>query len=114
MWWRTPNRPQTRPGENPGQEERKMTEEYRYGVTYLKPTRRAAQKMDKIAREEGGPMGGLVEVNVTEGRAPGINHGRYQGWFVGPSRGEPFDLALARRVADRVALLLRAGGQKNA
>ena len=76
--------------------------EYMWGVTYNKPTRKAAKQMDKICREEGGF--GLNEVNVTQGTTIGINNGRYQGWFCGPNRGHPFDDQLRERVAARIEL----------
>jgi hypothetical protein len=74
--------------------------EYMWGITYEKPSRASAKKMDKICKEEGGY--GYNEVNVKEGRSPGINNGRYQGWFCGPNMGDPFDGDLARRVDARV------------
>lgn len=77
--------------------------EYMFGVMHNKPSRAKAKKMDRICREEGGY--GLNEVNVKEGTHPGVNHGKYQGWFSGPNRGNPFDQKLATRVSDRIAKL---------
>lgn len=74
--------------------------EFMFSITRNKPTRATAKKMHRICREEGGF--GFTEVNVKEGDAPGINNGRYQGWFCGPNRGTPFDQDLAKRVRERV------------
>lgn len=74
--------------------------EYMFGMTKIKPSRSKVKKMEKICREEGGD--GYVEVNVKQGDCPGINNGYYQGWFVGPNLGAPFDQQLAKRVGDRV------------
>ena len=74
--------------------------EYMWGVSYQRPSRAKARKMDRICQEEGGY--GLNEVNVHEGRTLGVNNGKYQGWFCGPNRGCPFDDQLAARVSERV------------
>lgn len=74
--------------------------EFMWGVTCSNPGRAKAKKMDRICREEGGY--GFQEVNVKEGASPGINNGRYQGWFTGPNHGAPHDGDLARRVGDRI------------
>lgn len=74
--------------------------EFMWGVTYRQPSRAVARKMDAICRAEGGR--GFEEVNVREGSCPGINNGRYQGWFSGPNHGGPHDQELVRRVADRI------------
>jgi len=80
--------------------EKIMSDEFMWGVTTQKPSRAKAKKMDKICRDEGGY--GLHEVNVEEGAAPGLNNGRYQGWFAGPNYGSPHNGDLARRVAERI------------
>ena len=52
-------------------------------------------------------MGGLRSpslVNVKAGECPGINGGRYQGWYVGPNYGAPFDARLAQRVDARLGI----------
>ena len=74
--------------------------EFMWGLIRQKPNRAKAKKMDRICREEGGS--GFDEVNVTAGFTPGINNGRYQGWFIGPNHGEPYNRALARRVNERI------------
>ena len=74
--------------------------EFMWGITYKKPSRANAKKMDRICREEGG--WGFNEVNVTAGFTPGINNGRYQGWFAGPNHGEPYNSDLAKRVNERI------------
>ena len=74
--------------------------EFMWGITYKKPSRANAKKMDRICREEGG--WGFDEVNVKEGTTPGINNGRYQGCFYGPNYGSPHDKDLARRVRQRI------------
>ena len=74
--------------------------EFMWGRITQKPSRAKAKKMDRICREEGGS--GFDEVNVTAGFTPGINNGRYQGWFIGPNRGEPHNSDLARRVNERI------------
>jgi len=73
---------------------------YMWGLIFGKPTRAKARMMNRICREEGGY--GLNEVNLREGASPGINNGRYQGWFSGPNRGNPYDEQLATRVAERI------------
>lgn len=74
--------------------------EYFWGIRTKKVSRKAATKMHKICIEEGG--NGFTEINVAEGRTPGVNSGRYQGWFSGPNRGAPFDQELAMRVDSRI------------
>mgnify|MGYP001145623081 CR=1 FL=1 len=74
--------------------------EYCFGVTYDKPAKREAERWDRICKQEGGF--GYTEVNRKEGDCIGINNGRYQGWFVGPNYGAPFDEQLAQRVFDRI------------
>ena len=74
--------------------------EFMWGVTYKKPSRANAKKMDRICREEGG--WGFDEVNVKDGATPGINNGRYQGHFYGPNYGSPHDGDLAKRVSERI------------
>ena len=74
--------------------------EFMWGRITQKPSRAKAKKMDRICREEGGS--GFDEVNVTAGFTPGINNGRYQGWFIGPNRGAPYDRDLAKRVSERI------------
>jgi hypothetical protein len=73
---------------------------FMWGVSTNKPSRANAKKMDRICREEGGY--GFTEINVIDDETPGINGGRYQGWFAAHNHGEPFNGALARRVADRI------------
>ncbi len=73
--------------------------EYMFSIRYNRPSRKIAKRLDTICREEGGY--GYTEVNVTDGDAIGINNGRYQGWFVGPNLGSPFDDDLAKRVKAR-------------
>ena len=75
--------------------------EYMFGVTRENPGRREAHRWDRICREEGGY--GYTELNVGEGETPGVNNGRYQGWFSGPNLGSPFDDRLRDRVMDRIA-----------
>ena len=60
-----------------------------FGITKVKPSKATAAKWDKIARAY--PGGGYTEVNRTEGSAPGINNGKYQGWFEINNMGAPFD-----------------------
>ena len=72
---------------------------FMWGATTQKPSRAKAKKMDRICWEEGGD--GFDEVNVTAGFTPGINNGRYQGWFCGPNRGYTHNRDLARRVAEQ-------------
>lgn len=74
--------------------------EYMFGSIFKRPSRRIANRLDTICREAGGY--GLNEVNVQLGTAPGINNGRYQGWFCAPNRGAPFDADLQRRVMDQI------------
>ena len=73
---------------------------FMWGATTQKPSRSRAKKMSRICREEGGD--GFDEVNVTDGFTPGVNNGRYQGWFVGPNHGEPHNSDLSRRVKERI------------
>lgn len=75
--------------------------EHMFGITYNKPSQRTAKQWDRICREAGGY--GYTECNRKEGASPGINNGRYQGWFVGPNRGEPFDSRLANDVKNKIA-----------
>ena len=76
--------------------------EFMWGVlTKPMPTAAEAARWDRICREEGGY--GYTEVNRVRGSTPGINSGYYQGWFSGPNRGNPFDQAMAERVAARIA-----------
>ena len=75
-------------------------DEYMFGVTYEKPPKKTANLWDRICRQEGGS--GYTEVNRRAGETPGINHGRYQGWFTGPNLGEPFNSALRDSVLDRI------------
>lgn len=74
--------------------------EYFWGIRKIKPSRKAAKKMDQICKEEGGY--GYTEINVKEGTTLGINNGQYQGWMSGPNRGSPFDSELAARVDARI------------
>lgn len=63
--------------------------EYMFGIIYDRPSKKDADRMDKICRKAGGY--GFNEVNRREGDCPGINNGHYQGWFCGPNLGSPFD-----------------------
>lgn len=74
--------------------------EYMFGITYNKPSQRKAKQWDRICRELGGY--GYNEVNRVEGATPGINSGRYQGWFVAPNRGWGIDDELAKRVLSKI------------
>ena len=78
-----------------------MSNEFMFLLTTQKPTRANARKMQRICEEEGGYH--FAEANVQEGEAPGINNGRYQGWFVGPNRGNPFDQRLRDAIKARIA-----------
>lgn len=78
-----------------------MASEYVFGVRCEKPARAQARQFDEICVEEGG--WGYTETNVKSGSAPNVNNGRYQGWFVGPNRGEPFNSDLRRRVLARIS-----------
>ena len=62
-----------------------------FGVSREKPTRRAAKRMERIAKKHGAY---LVEVTL-----PGTG---YQRWFCCPNRGQPFDHATARAVLDEI------------
>jgi len=75
-----------------------------FGVQYQRPSRAEATRWNKVAREVMGRLGGYTEVNVKEGTALSINNGRYQGWFVGPNRGEPFDSQAAEETLRRCGL----------
>lgn len=70
--------------------------EYQFGVTYTKPSAKDAKRWDRICKAEGGT--GYGEVNRKRGDCPGINNGKYQGWFTGPNYGDPFDQQLRERV----------------
>ena len=61
--------------------------EYMFGVSRQKPTRKAAKKMEQIAKRHG--------AYLIEGSFPGDG---YKRWFVGPNRGHPFDRALSHAV----------------
>jgi len=52
-----------------------------FGVTLNRPSRREANLRWRIARQHDG---WFTEVNLREGDAPGINGGKYQGWFEVP------------------------------
>ncbi len=71
-------------------------------ITAGKPSRKVAANWDRIARSLD-VEGGFVEVNVTGASAPGVNLGRYQGWFEIRSRGAPFD-------EQKAAAILKACG----
>jgi len=73
---------------------------YLFGVTYEKPSRKEAARRDTICKEEGGEE--YIEINTQENNNPGINNGKYQGWFTALNRGEPFDSELASRVLQKV------------
>jgi hypothetical protein len=68
---------------------------YMFGVSRQKPTRKAAKKMEQIAKRHGAY---LVEATL-----PGTG---YQRWFVGPNLGHPFDQQLSKDVTDD---LVKAG-----
>ena len=70
--------------------------EYMFGITYTRPSPRTAKKWDRICKQLGGY--GYNEVNRIKGAAPGINNGRYQGWFVAPNHGWGIDDELAKKV----------------
>jgi hypothetical protein len=69
--------------------------EYLFGVSRQKPTRKAAKKMEQIAKRHGAWL--------IEARIPGTG---YQRWFASPNLGDPFDRARAKRVHDD---LVKAG-----
>jgi hypothetical protein len=71
-----------------------------WGITRIAPPRKIVNKLDKICREEGGH--GYSEVNRTPDTTPGINNGRYFGWFAAPNLGFPQDRELASRIMDRI------------
>lgn len=77
--------------------------EYMFGVSRQKPTRKAAKKMEQIAKRAGAY---LVEATI-----PGTG---YQRWFVGPNLGNPFDQRMSNDVyADLVkaGILIDTGGE---
>ncbi len=74
--------------------------DYQFGVTYRMPTEAARDKWDAACIKLGGS--GYAEVNRVEGTSPGINNGRYQGWFLAPNRGEPHDSRLREAVIQAV------------
>lgn len=69
--------------------------EYMFGVSRQKPTRKAAKKMEQIAKQHGAY---LVEATI-----PGTG---YQRWFAGPNLGNPFDQRMSNDVN---ADLVKAG-----
>ena len=75
-----------------------------FGIRYQRPSRAEAARWNKVAREVMGDLGGYTEANVKQGTAPSINNGRYQGWFLGPSLGEPFDSGKAAETLRRCGL----------
>lgn len=74
---------------------------YMWGITTERPTRAEARRRREAAKAEGATY---VEANVKAGECPGINGGRYQGWYVGPNYGAPFDARLAQRVDARLGI----------
>ena len=69
---------------------------YMWGITTERPTRAEARRRREAAKAEGATY---VEVNVKAGECPGINGGRYQGWYVGPNsrgRSSTFPLTFPR------------------
>lgn len=70
-----------------------------------KPTRATAKKIDRIckqiSREEGDAVR-FIEVNVKEGEAPGINRGKYQGWFRTKNYGSMHNHVLKEKVKARI------------
>jgi len=69
--------------------------EYMFGVSRQKPTRKAAKKMEQIAKRHG--------AYLVEGTFPGDG---YKRWFAGPNLGHPFDRAMSKAVHDD---LVKAG-----
>lgn len=69
--------------------------EYMFGVSRQKPTRKAAKKMEQIAKRHG--------AYLVEARIPGTG---YQRWFAGPNLGHPFDRAMSKAVYED---LVKAG-----
>lgn len=61
--------------------------EYMFGTSRVKPSRKDAKTMAKVAKKHG--------CDFTEVVLPGTG---YQHWFSGPNRGHPFDQALSKGV----------------
>ena len=69
--------------------------EYMFGVSKIKPTRKAARQIDKIAKRH--------DAYLVEAVIPGSGYLR---WFCAPNMGSPFDSARSKAVHDE----LRAAG----
>ncbi len=78
---------------------------YLWGITTVRPSRQEARLRQRAAESEGAEY---VEANVRPGSAPGINGGRYQGWYSGPNLGSPFDRDMAQKIAATLSTLRAA------
>ena len=74
--------------------------EYFFGSVKQVPNRKTAKAWDQACKDCGGH--GLIEWNVKVGDQPGVNNGHYQGNFIGPNRGAPYDHELAARVRAKI------------
>jgi len=74
-----------------------MNSPHFFGITKDKPSRKDAQAWNAQAQKNGGHF---VEVNLKTGSAPGINNGRYQGWFEIENFGSPHNERRANEIKD--------------
>ena len=63
-----------------------------------------ATRRDRIARKIGGPSCGFVQIHEPTGR--------YNSWFYGPNRGEPFDRQLAWDINEACGLFRNRGANQ--